>query len=157
MNGQSIREMLQAEATMIRSMGRKPIGEFYSMGEFVLKHGQEFKKRFELPKEIRRGKLGLCFQQAADLATRDSRYTYCEGYAAGVIPLMHAWCIDKAGNVIDPTWADDLGHSYFGVPFKTKYLIHQLLETERYGLIDKYEHNWPVLRADPKEFLHTCS
>lgn len=152
-----IKDMLRAESKMIRVMARKPIGQFYSMGEFVLKHGKAFKSiKQKLPVGVRRGRMGRCFQNAANLAVNDSRFTYCEGYAAGVIPLMHAWCIDKDGNVIDPTWADDLGHSYFGVPFKTKYLIHSLLETETYGLIDRYEHNWPALRADPKDFLHTC-
>jgi len=142
--------MLNAELALVKTMNRTPIGRFFSMGEFILAHGREFNATSnELPKGVRLGKLGHCFENAAKLAIAQGAYTYCEGYAMGIIPVLHAWCIDANGDVVDPTWnrgqRDRIGMSYFGIAFTTKYLIHHLCEYEKYGLIDAWEHRWPLL------------
>ena len=60
-----------------------------------------------------RGAMGHCFRNARVLAHRSGGsggsgdpYTYCEGYAlppdTGLV-YEHAWVIDQAGRVIDPT------------------------------------------------------
>lgn len=152
-----ITDLLNAELALVKQMDRQPIGRFFSMGEFVLAHGRDFTPSRKLPKDVRLGKLGHCFENAAKLAIDRACYTYCEGYAMGIIPVLHAWCVDDGGTVIDPTWtrgnAEALGMVYFGVAFNTKYLIHHLCEHEKWGLIDAWEARWPVLSADPKEFL----
>mgnify|MGYP001012730423 FL=1 len=60
-----------------------------------------------------------CFVNAARLAaTRRDELQYVEGWAWGKVPLHHAWCVDRDGNVVDPTWEPDpLLDAYFGVPF----------------------------------------
>lgn len=77
-------------------------------------------------------------------------FTYCEGYAAGIIPTLHAWVVTKFGTVIDPTWED--GTDYFGVPIKTSYLLKSMKRTGVYGVIDLWQHRWPILSASPKTF-----
>lgn len=151
--------MLNAELALVKTMNRTPIGRFFSMGEFVLAHGREFDATGnELPEGVRLGKMGYCFENAAKLATQQSAYTYCEGYAMGIIPVLHAWCVDANGDVVDPTWnrgpRDRIGMHYFGIAFTTKYLIHHLCEYEKYGLIDSWEHRWPLLRDKAENFIH---
>ncbi|MDM9644879.1 hypothetical protein [Rhizobium sp. S163] len=55
---------------------------------------------------------------------------YCEGYAmekGGVwLPIQHAWLVDGAGRVIDPTWHDASEHVYFGVSFRTSFVLEML-------------------------------
>jgi len=154
----NITDLLEAELALVKQAGMNRIGRFFSMGEFVLKHGREFTPSRTLPKDMRLGKLGHCFENAAKLAIDRACYTYCEGYAMGIIPVLHAWCVDENGVVVDPTWTrgnlEALGMVYFGVAFNTKYLIHHLCEHEKYGLIDAWEARWPLLRIEPSEFLH---
>jgi len=66
-------------------------------------------------KKIRLGGIGLCFFNSIRLAKREG-LIYCEGYAwcsLTSFASLHGWCIDKNGNVYDPTWPDGL--DYFGV------------------------------------------
>jgi hypothetical protein len=115
------------------------------------------------------GKLRLlrkaCYSNAAQLALdHPDKYTYVEGYVlAGIIPVHHAWVVDRHGRVIDLTLRDrklteaELNHElnnvgrvssldrknilgripddweYFGVPIKTEYVRKRALETKRYG------------------------
>ena len=129
-----------------RSRLRK-IGNYHSMDEFIYKNGI-FCKFKPLPKDIRRGPMRQCYKNATMLAVDRSEYFYVEGIARGVIPTMHAWCIDKDRNVIDPTWDD--GKEYYGVVFKEIYLLDHIAKYERCGLIDDYQNEWPVLRLNKK-------
>jgi len=74
---------------------------------------------------LHKGQPKHCFYNAYRLAAASryqSRYTYVEGYAARLIPVHHAWVIDRDGNVIDPTW-NGQGTAYFGIPFRTPYIV----------------------------------
>jgi hypothetical protein len=82
---------------------------------------------------------------------------YVEGYALGVIPVEHAWCSDANGNVIDNTWIKRPGADYFGVPIKTQYATRAVIMSGHYGVIDDWEHQWPILRAKPEKFLRPLS
>lgn len=85
----------------------------------------------------RLGKMKQCFRNALELAI-SSDLIYCEGYAFGaVIPVLHAWCLDLNGNVIDPTW--ESGKEYVGVPFDTDYVV---AFTDKYAVYDSVIENW---------------
>lgn len=49
---------------------------------------------------------GDCFDNAYRVSQADPAFRYAEGYAlmCGSIPTHHAWLVDRAGEVHDPTW-----------------------------------------------------
>jgi hypothetical protein len=98
------------------------------------------------------GKAKECYSNAYHLASSNQDLTYIEGYALMPklgIPLEHAWCIDKANNVIDPTWKTP-GIEYFGIPFNLRFVDRVISGTETYGVLDftspiirdAYDHGW---------------
>lgn len=91
-----------------------------------------------------KGTIKECFRNAYLLAV-EHNLIYYEGYAMGVIPVLHAWCLDKDFHVIDTTW--ETGTEYFGVFFSIKYVSKVLLERKSYGVIDNWEMKWPLLRG----------
>jgi len=60
--------------------------------------------------------------------------------------VLHAWCIDPQGSVLELTW-DTPGNDYFGIPFRLRFLIEQLLKNMRYGLIDQYVDQFALVRG----------
>lgn len=106
--------------------------------KFVLANGRAFEVTAETYKGVR-GKPNHCFMNAAHLAMENEALTYCEGYilCCGV-PLEHAWCSTKSGEVIDPTLTSkSVEHvtGYYGVPFKRAYLLASLAKNGYYGLL----------------------
>jgi hypothetical protein len=130
--------------------------------DFVLNVGQPFINYIKRPKWVRKGVIKQCFKNCFDEVLRyPDKLTYCEGYATGVIPVHHAWCLTKDGEVIDPTWdGRDIGNKnieYFGVPFKRSYILKVALETGYYGAIDNWSQKFPLLTEEHKteDFLET--
>ena len=119
--------------------------KYHSIETFVFKHGKRMGKRSEKSDNYPKGKIKECFRNAFLLAVEHD-LTYCEGYAMGIIPVLHAWCIDEDSHVIDITW--DEGTEYIGVPFSIKYVNKILLERKSYGVIDNWEMKWPLLRGE---------
>ena len=74
-----------------------------------------------LPQRIKRGRERLCFVNAARLVLRHPELSYVEGWADFG---EHAWCVNAAGEVLDPTWPKDrtLPEVYFGVAFRTQWI-----------------------------------
>ncbi|MBX5212597.1 hypothetical protein HJB83_33820 [Rhizobium sp. NZLR11] len=66
--------------------------------------------------------------------------TYVEGFAldpALPIPVEHAWLVDDIGQVIDPTWDDNIGHIYYGVPFERNFVARMMEQSGgQCGLLD---------------------
>ena len=79
---------------------------------------------------------GRCYKNAYQLvASNPDKYVYCEGFAMspGLIPLEHAWVVDRHGHAIDPTW--DKGADYFGVAFDFFWLMDFCSDTGYYGVM----------------------
>lgn len=112
---------------------------------FILEYG----KQFGVPDPPTRRPLRnqRCYENCRRLAFRKG-FTYVEGYAAGVIPMHHAWCLDKHAKVIDPTWGPELSVDYFGIPFKTDFLRRYAKEfPSALSLIDNWQDGWPLVKG----------
>ncbi len=132
-------------------VNRQQLNGYSSMQDFVLQNGREF-----TPGTIcwALGKQN-CFQHAAEAASLCRDFTYCEGYAAGIIPVLHAWIVDaKDGTVIETTWPE-MGTHYYGIPFRTDYVRKQIKLTKHYSMIDQWENDWPTIRAPKEQWLRT--
>jgi hypothetical protein len=128
--------------------------QFNSIEQFVLFHGQRF-NRIALPKGIRHGETGRCFQNAIRLVkARGLRYV--EGYARWrddmPYPFLHGWCADLDGNAYDPTWPE--GTDYFGVAIELSYAIRRrrvsgwqsvLDSPSDFPIVSGREENWRAL------------
>lgn len=132
----------------------------YSLAELVRSFGLPMVKG-HLPEGVEIGTPKFCYQNAAELALANpGRFIYCEGYAMGVIPVAHAWCVDlRTGLVVDPTWAaiGGVGEEYLGIPFLTEFLRLSLLNREVYGILENWEEGFPLLKAplahEPEKWL----
>lgn len=101
-------------------------------------HAERFTSQ-PLPKGISKGPMGDCFKNATDLAMKDPRLTYCEGYAKSHDGMgfvyLHAWTCDKDGNVVDPTWSHSELNEYYGVRYPTPDVIRFAAKTGFYGVL----------------------
>ena len=130
---------------------KTPKGFLYgSMDEMLLALGRSFTPA-PLPKGVRRGRMKMCYMNAANLVMDNPELVYCEGYAAGILPVMHAFCVTRKGAVVDPTWKD--GTEYFGVPIKREFLRKTLLRNKVYGVLDDWKNEWPLCRLPSSEWL----
>ena len=130
-------------------------GPYSCMEDFILRNGRSYSAA-PLPKRVRRMTPKQCFANCTQLALAHDDFTYVEGYAFNIIPTAHAWCIDRAGTVVDPTWEYDSKISYFGVPFSTDYLREQIDHKNFYGLIDSPETGWPLIAGTHREFAQAA-
>lgn len=153
MKAEAVIRFLEAVAKMTASS--RGIHGYHCLEEFVLKHGTSFTPH-PLPAGMPFGEPRNCFGNSANLAMMDPRLTYCEGYAIGVLPVHHAWVVNRKREVIDVTWRSG-GVEYYGIPIRTAYLVRRLRLQERYGLIDVWEERWPMLKDPPSKWLKTSS
>lgn len=141
-----IKEYLKQTVEFSKRAKLNKLGDYISIYDFILQNGLYFKIK-PLPKGIIQGKMKECYKNAALLSLEKPNYFYAEGIACGIIPVLHAWCVDKDKNVIDPTWSD--GKEYFGVIIKKGFLFKQV-EKCGFGLIDDWKNRWPLLTLDKK-------
>lgn len=88
-----------------------------SAAELLLAHGQGHRSPATETSRVTDGAAGACYETAFRLACAENLY-YAEGYACPLavgVPLMHAWCLDADGAVVDPTWPDASQTAYLGV------------------------------------------
>ena len=105
--------------------------------EFMLAHGREYKvgpHSYSLP----RGEPNQCYANAGRLAIDMPHLTYVEGQILVCgLPLDHAWCIDEAGIVVETTIRDhDHVSEFYGVPFRTDYLLKAVIKNKMWGVLD---------------------
>ena len=95
-----------------------------------------------------------CFKNAFALANSNPNVlAYVEGLAlTSGIPLHHAWCVDRDGNVIEPTWRPDLGQAYFGVALDIDALRAHVLAKGTYGFIEGFREADMITHAAPETY-----
>ncbi|KGH48629.1 hypothetical protein IN07_01315 [Modestobacter caceresii] len=97
----------------------------------VLAYGRRFTK-VRIPVGHELGPMRQCYNNAfhavvESLGTAD-QLTYCEGFALPAsleLAVEHAWAVDAAGRVIDPTWDDAPRCGYVGVPLTLAHLMNR--------------------------------
>jgi hypothetical protein len=92
-----------------------------------------------MPKGMRKGELKACFENAALRSNPDGTYIYCEGFAMHeriAFPFLHAWLVNKAGQIIDPTLRKPNQYQYLGITIPHEQLWEELLMSGVYGVLD---------------------
>lgn len=109
---------------------------YHSYEGMVLALGEEHPWR-PRPSWVEKGEDKQCFGNALNLAIEHD-LVYVEGYAAGLIPTLHAWCLDSDGYVIETTWDEDHPsdqHIYLGIPMNTEAVARHCVATGYYGVL----------------------
>ena len=94
---------------------------YRNLFDLVAKEGEAFEPR-RLPGGYRRARIGDCGANAARDAFGNALLTYVEGFAlhcSAPIPILHAWCVDPGGRVIERTWDFDPETEYLGLRIPT--------------------------------------
>lgn len=128
-----------AEALVKLASQHVQLAGMKALNELLLRHGVEYTGAPK-PKDVRWGRKKLCFMNAFNLATRRPELTYVEGYGCWSFPgMLHAWCVDAEGRVIDPTWRYTTAQAptveYLGLPMKTEWVIEETLRNKVYGVL----------------------
>lgn len=118
----------------------------------VLKHGCVMGPRTGEP--VPEGRIKECFANAQKMVLANFDLVYCEGWASTqevFFPTLHAWCLDKSGRVVDPTWTKRRyarEPSYFGVEISTDYMLKTMMRTSTHlPIIDNYGEGYPILKS----------
>jgi GNAT superfamily N-acetyltransferase len=131
----------------------------YSLESFIL----EFGKHYYTDKNSFKGKRGVqkqCYMNAYKLMMDNPNLTYVEGHVdIGPMSVEHAWCVTKAGIVIDPTLPPPVEtqtvrpQGYFGVPFSSEYVMETASKTGVYGILSYTNRNLFSGKIEPEDFL----
>jgi len=152
-----VERFLRASVEAARRFQRTARGPYVCMEEFVLEHGRPFLPQ-RLPDDYTKGEPQQCYKNSQELIVfrhqvNGDTLTYCEGYAAGIIPVLHGWLVNQRGEVIDRTWTGKrrtsgapLAVEYYGVPFRSDYVRRMVVKSKSWlSLIDNWEDEWPLL------------
>lgn len=105
-----------------------------------------------------RGTPKECYKNASLLVLERTDLTYAEGFATTPatqsltkayaddlnkpgLTFQHAWAVDKAGNVVDPTWDHPEKNTYFGVKYERKAYLKYLYTAKIYGVLGSTRSN----------------
>ncbi len=137
-----LKSFLEKQTQLMRKIHPNPDWKYGGFEELVLNCGIEMKYA-PLPKNISRGLPKSCYYNCFELLRKNLDLIYCEGYALDPdlsLPLIHAWLVNKNGEVIDPTW-NDCNAAYLGVPFNTEWFISLLRSRNREDCLAVFESN----------------
>jgi hypothetical protein len=99
-----------------------------------------------------RSEPGACYRNAYLAVQSNPTLTYVEGLChMGIIPIEHAWCIDRDGRVVEPTLPEASG--YYGIPFQWNYVQATALKTKFYGVLSLTNRDLLSGKVPVYEFL----
>ena len=150
----ALKAHLSATVDFLRTYRRAGDPRYCGVEEFVLREGTPMSPPQTDP-EIERGTPNECFANATHFVLNHPDHLYAEGYMMSAdlpIAIHHAWAVNRAGEVIDPTLGWREGAAYLGVRFPTKDLLRRICKSGYYGLYvsDGTRLSPLVLGTDPK-------
>lgn len=129
-------DLAEAEARVRRALEEEP---HVDLNRFLLAYGEAFRP-VHGPDDVDEAPKRWCYRNAYRLARQRPGLRYYEGVSLAPgwdgFPSNHAWCVDQAGAVLDPTatWADpgkELRDCYFGVEIPLDLAAPHVEGTER--------------------------
>jgi hypothetical protein len=148
--GNQIKTMLQMMDEGCRRITQTTPSGYCSAAGIILDRGCEMRVSRQRPPAM--GKIKECFMNAQRLAIFDPQhYRYAEGWAIDdglPIPILHAWCVNRLGLVVDPTWHGRPGRHYYGAVIDIDYVLERQLATGVFhAMIDDWEYGSQLLRT----------
>ena len=155
-----LRDYLKSMVELRKTM-TSPEGFSYScIEDFVLQNGRVYEPA-SMPEKMHRELMAMrsmpikqCFANCQELALKDDRFTYVEGYGLSMIPTLHAW-LEIDGHLFDPTWRPVSAgmwkdRQYFGVQFPdTDAIRKRVIRRKEYStLLVDWEERYPLLRGE---------
>ena len=116
----------------------QPLAERY-----VAAYGEEFKSQ-DKPKDVDQGPANECYRNASLVVLENPDLSYAEGFATkgtSGLSVLHAWAVDKAGNVVDNTIPDAHEWKYFGVKYDRSKYLQYLYKAKKYGVLGSTDKN----------------
>jgi hypothetical protein len=152
-----LRQYLASVAALMDRMHpeRRDGRRFTSYEALVLGLGRPFTAgSLPTPRRLR-GPYRACYRNTFKLVHARPQLRYTEGYAIATIdddftgiPVQHAWAVDDAGRVMDPTWPDAGRSAYFGIEFDLADVSRHIIRTNGAGVLaGDYLLGFPLLRT----------
>ncbi len=93
------------------------------------------------------GRVKECYKNAY-MAAIENDWSYVEGYAMSeILPVMHAWCLDNEGQVVETTW-ETAGTEYYGVTLEIMWVTERIAATGMWGVMpNDYLNEYQLLKA----------
>jgi hypothetical protein len=149
-----LRDHLKAMVNMRRAIDQRStvLSAYFGAEDLVLRHGSVWIGA-ERPGDVRQQEIKQCYANAFWLANEsDGKLCYVEGFSFSIIPAMHAWCVDRSGRVVDPTWRNDPDREYIGLPLEAEWHLEYVLKYRMIGILDDWQNQWPALsgKTEPR-------
>jgi hypothetical protein len=129
--------------------------KYMSMYHFVLKYGS-MQREIKPYSQDNIGKPKECFSNSMKfIATkellRNEKFFYCEGFCfSQIIPIHHAWVVDKKNRVIETTLKEN-AYAYYGVRFPLWYIRKNISKNKYFSsVIENYKSDFPLLTGNHK-------
>lgn len=153
----ALREYLERIVALRSRAHRGPRPPYLGIEDLLLQHGRwydpptadwSFGHRFpDTPT--------YCYQNCYESVRRwpaELRYVEGMGISKFGIPMLHAWLIDSARRVVDPTWGWDDGEAAEGALFGLVFPLSALRARRKrdrstFCMLDDFDGRWPLLKA----------
>ena len=110
----------------------------HSQHRYIAAYGKTFQAG-PRPEGVEMGEMGKCYYNATMLVMNDPTLHYSEGFASPSnlqgMAFLHAWAVTDAGQVIDTTWPDQAGATYFGVEYDRAAYLRAVYKSRTPGVI----------------------
>lgn len=132
----------------------------HTFEEWAAEKGVPMTARLSLPSHMVHPKSQMCYWNAwllylssSGRGSKQHRYDslrYCEGFVAlpdVCIPVMHGWCVDAKGRVLDPSVEQDRGAAYIGVAFSEAFAVSAWGKLNKWKAIGIVGNIWRFIQT----------